>query len=210
MVGAYGAGRLRAMTQVGLTGGIGSGKSAVSAILARRGAIVIDSDVLARDVVARDTDGLAAVVAEFGDTVLTREGDLDRPALGEIVFADAVARERLEAIIHPRVRERAAWLAEEAGPDAIVVHDIPLLIETGQQDAFDVLVVVDVPVEVQVSRLIEHRGMSADEARSRIAAQASRKQRTDAADFVVDNTGSLSDLEARVDELWKRLTASAV
>lgn len=194
------------MTQVGLTGGIGSGKSEVARLLAKRGAIVIDSDVLAREVVARGTDGLGAVVEEFGDAVLTPDGDLDRPALGERVFADPTARERLEAIIHPRVRERAAQLVEQAGPEAIVVHDIPLLVETGQQDAFDVLVVVDVPAEVQIARLGEQRGMSEDEARSRIAAQASREQRTEAADIVVDNTGSLDDLRARVDELWNTLT----
>lgn len=195
------------MTQVGLTGGIGSGKSEVSRMLAERGAVVIDSDVLAREAVARGTDGLAAVVEEFGDAVLTPDGDLDRPALGERVFADSAARERLEAIIHPRVRERAAQIVEQAGPDAVVVHDIPLLIETGQQDAFDVLVVVDVPTEVQIARLGEQRGMSEEEARSRIAAQATRTQRTGAADIVVDNTGSLGDLQGRVDELWKRLVA---
>lgn len=193
------------MTQVGLTGGIGSGKSEVARLLAERGAIVIDSDVLAREAVARGTDGLIAVVEEFGDGVLTSDGDLDRPALGERVFADPPARERLEAIIHPRVRERAAQIVEQAEPDAVVVHDIPLLVETGQQDAFDVLVVVDVPTEVQIARLGEQRGMSEEEARSRIAAQATRAQRTGAADIVVDNTGSLSDLQGRVDELWKQL-----
>src|SRR5690625_2495571 len=193
------------MTQVGLTGGIGSGKSEVSRMLAEHGAIVIDSDVLAREVVARGTDGLAAVVEEFGDGVLTPDGDLDRPALGERVFADPAARQRLESIIHPRVRARAAQLATEAGPDAVIVHDIPLLVETGQEDAFDVLVVVDVPTEVQVARLAEQRGMSEEEARSRIASQADRRRRTGAADIVVDNTGSLDDLRARVDELWKQL-----
>lgn len=194
------------MTQVGLTGGIGSGKSEVSRMLAERGAIVIDSDVLAREAVARGTDGLAAVVAEFGDSVLTPDGDLDRVALGQRVFADSAARERLEAIIHPRVRERSARIAARARPDAIVVHDIPLLVETGQQDAFDLLVVVDVPAEVQVERLRRQRGMSQDEARSRIAAQASRERRTGAADIVVDNTGSLADLDSRVDQVWKSLT----
>ena len=195
------------MTQVGLTGGIASGKSEVSRLLAERGAIVIDSDVLAREVVARGTDGLAAVVDEFGRGMLTNDGDLDRAALGERVFADAAARQRLEGIIHPRVRARSVEIAKQATSDAVVVHDIPLLIETGQQDAFDVLVVVDVPTDVQIERLQKQRGMPEDEARSRIAAQATRTQRTGAADIVVDNTGTLRDLESRVDELWKQLTA---
>lgn len=195
------------MTQVGLTGGIGSGKSAVSRLLAAHGAVVIDSDLLARDVVAPGTGGLAAIVEEFGDSVLTGDGDLDRAALGERVFADPSARERLEAIIHPLVRARSAQLAAQAGPEAVVVHDIPLLVETGQQDRFDVVVVVDVPPEVQVERLREQRAMPDGEARSRIAAQADRERRTGAADIVLDNTGSLGDLEARVDELWRSLIA---
>lgn len=195
------------MMQVGLTGGIGSGKSEVSRLLAARGAVVIDSDVLAREVVEPGTDGLAAIVAEFGDGVLTSDGALDRAALGERVFADPGARQRLESIIHPLVRERSAELVSRAAPEAIVVHDIPLLVETGQADRFDVVVVVDVPAEEQVERLRTGRGMSEDEARKRIAAQATRTQRTGAADIIVDNTGSLADLEARVDELWRALTA---
>ncbi|UYM05297.1 dephospho-CoA kinase [Solicola gregarius] len=197
------------MTQVGLTGGIGSGKSEVSRMLAERGAVVIDADVLAREVVARGTGGLAAVVGEFGESVLTEAGDLDRAALGERVFADPGARARLEAIIHPRVRARAAEIAAAAGSDAIVVHDVPLLVETGQQGAFDVLVVVDVSTDVQIDRLRERRGMSEEEARARIAAQAGRTQRTGVADIVVDNTGSLADLEKRVDELWRSLARPA-
>lgn len=194
------------MVQVGLTGGIASGKSEVSRLFAARGAVVIDSDLLAREVVAPGSDGLAAVVAAFGDDVLADDGALDRTALGKLVFADPDARKRLESIIHPRVRERAARLAAAAGPDAVVVHDIPLLVETGQADRFDAVVVVDVPSQVQVDRLREHRGLTAQEAESRIAAQATREQRTGAADFVVDNTGSLTELEARVHEVWRALT----
>ncbi|GAA1159570.1 hypothetical protein GCM10009630_67110 [Kribbella jejuensis] len=190
------------MLRVGLTGGIGSGKSAVSARLAARGAVVIDSDVLAREVVARGTDGLAEVVAAFGSGVLTADGDLDRPALGKIVFGDEPARRRLEAIIHPRVRARAADIEAAADADAIVVHDIPLLVETGQADKFDLVLVVDVPVEVQVERLTTQRGMAAEEARQRIASQASREDRLAVADVVVDNSGSLADLDRRLDEVW--------
>ncbi|MFF0268720.1 dephospho-CoA kinase [Kribbella sp. NPDC004536] len=190
------------MLRVGLTGGIGSGKSAVSARLAARGAVVIDSDVLAREVVARGTDGLAEVVAAFGPGVLTADGDLDRPALGKIVFGDEPARRRLEAIIHPRVRARAAEIEAAADADAIVVHDIPLLVETGQADKFDLVLVVDVPVGTQVERLTAQRGMAAAEARQRIASQASRADRLAVADVVVDNSGSLADLDRRLDEVW--------
>ncbi|MEV5964335.1 dephospho-CoA kinase [Kribbella sp. NPDC051952] len=193
------------MLRVGLTGGIGSGKSAVSSRLAARGAVLIDSDVLAREVVAKGTDGLAEVVAEFGDGVLTAAGELDRPALGRIVFGDEPARRRLEAIVHPRVRARAAEIESQAAADAIVVHDIPLLVETGQADHFDLLLVVDVPVEVQVERLTSQRGMSDEEAKRRIASQASREQRLAAADVVVDNSGTLADLDRRIDEVWTTL-----
>ncbi|MGZ0146439.1 dephospho-CoA kinase [Kribbella sp. WER1] len=190
------------MLRVGLTGGIGSGKSAVSARLAARGAVLIDSDVLAREVVARGTDGLAEVVAAFGPKVLTTDGDLDRPVLGKIVFGDETARRTLEAIIHPRVRARAAEIEAAAAADAVVVHDIPLLVETGQADRFDLVLVVDVPVEVQVERLTADRGMTAAEAGQRIASQASREDRLAAADVVLDNSGSLADLDRRVAEVW--------
>jgi dephospho-CoA kinase len=187
---------------VGLTGGIGSGKSAVSSRLAARGAVVIDSDVLAREVVEPGTDGLSEVVAAFGSGVLTAGGELDRPALGRIVFGDEAARRKLEAIIHPRVRARAAEIEHAAAADAIVVHDIPLLVETGQAGKFDLVLVVDVPVEVQVQRLTAQRGMTDEEARQRIASQASREQRLAVADLVVDNSGGLDDLDHRLDEVW--------
>ncbi|MFG1908245.1 dephospho-CoA kinase [Kribbella sp. NPDC048928] len=190
------------MLRVGLTGGIGAGKSAVSSRLAARGAVLIDSDVLAREVVARGTDGLAEVVEAFGPGVLTADGDLDRPALGKIVFGDEAARRRLEGIIHPRVRHRATEIERAAAADAIVVHDIPLLVETGQAGHFDLVLVVDVPVEIQVERLTGQRGMAAAEANQRIASQASREDRLAAADVVVDNSGTLAELDRRLDEVW--------
>jgi dephospho-CoA kinase len=192
-----------------LTGGIGAGKSAVSSRLAERGAVVIDSDVLAREVVARGTDGLAEVVAAFGPDVLTAAGELDRPALGRIVFGDEAARRKLEAVIHPRVRARAAEIEATAPADAVVVHDIPLLVETGQADRFDVVLVVDVPVEAQVERLTTHRGMSDAEAKQRIASQASREDRLAVAGLVVDNSGTLADLDRRIDEVWAELRRRA-
>ena len=196
------------MLRVGLTGGIGSGKSSVATRLRERGAVVIDSDLLAREVVARGTDGLAEVVEAFGD-VLTADGELDRPAVGRIVFGDEVARRKLEAIIHPRVRARAAEIEAGAPDDAVGVHDIPLLVETGQGDKFDLVLVVDVPVEVQVARLTRDRGMTDEEAKARIGSQATREQRLAVADVVVDNSGSLADLDARIDEIWTTLADRA-
>lgn len=193
------------MLRVGLTGGIGSGKSEVSRRLRDHGAVVIDADLLAREVVAKGTEGLAAVVETFGEAVLAEDGSLDRPKLGALVFGDDEARKRLEAIIHPRVRARAAEIEAAAGPDAVVVHDIPLLVETGQADAFDVVLVVDVRPEVQLERLTGQRGMTADEAQARIRSQASRADRLAAAGEVIDNSGSLADLDARVTDVWRRL-----
>jgi len=192
--------------RIGLTGGIGSGKSEVSRRLAAHGALVIDADVLAREVVGPGTPGLAEVVEAFGSGVLADDGSLDRATLGAQVFGDDAGRRRLEAIIHPRVRGRAAEIEAAAGPDAVVVHDIPLLVETGQSDAFDGVIVVDVPIEVQLERLVRGRGMSEGEAWNRIAAQASRQQRAGAADWIVDNTGSLADLDAAVARVWKELS----
>lgn len=197
------------MLRVGLTGGIGSGKSSVAALLAERGALVIDADVLAREVVAAHTTGLAEVVAAFGRGVLTGEGELDRPAMGRLVFDDAAARRRLEAIIHPRVRSRAAQLEADAPPGAVVVHEIPLLVETGQEDAFDVVLVVDAPMEQQVTRLLEDRALTEQEAEARIRAQATREQRLAVADEVVRNDGSLEQLRRAVDDVWHRLTGKA-
>lgn len=195
------------MTRVGLTGGIGSGKSTVSTLLAERGAVIIDSDVLAREVVSPGTDGLHATVAEFGDGILAPDGSLDRPALGRRVFGDESARRALEAIIHPRVRRRAAEIEAAAPHGAVVVHDIPLLVETGRAGDFDAVIVVDVPVDVQVERLAESRRMPEPEARSRIRAQASREERRAAATYVIENTGSLDDLAERVGAVWRELVA---
>ncbi len=197
------------MLRVGLTGGIGSGKSEVSRRLAAHGAVVIDADLLAREAVEAGSDGLAEVVAVFGDDVLAADGSLDREALGRRVFGDEGARRRLEAVLHPRVRARARDIERVTDPDAVVVHDIPLLVETGQQGDFDVVVVVDAPDDVRLSRLVSARGLAADDARSRISAQASRADRLAAADEVVDNSGPLAALDAQVDALWDRLTAAA-
>jgi dephospho-CoA kinase len=192
-------------TRVGLTGGVASGKSTVSAIFAELGAVVVDADLLAREVVAPGTDGLAAIVAAFGDEVLTADGALDRAAMGALVFADAEKRRVLEGIIHPRVRARAAEIEASAPPDVVVVHDIPLLTETGQAASFDAVVVVDVPVETQVQRMVALRAMSREEAESRIAAQASREDRLAIATYVVDNTGTLDQLRTRVAEVYAEL-----
>jgi dephospho-CoA kinase len=192
------------VTRIGLTGGIASGKSSVADALAERGAVIIDADLLAREVVAPGTAALAAIEARFGPDVIS-DGGLDRAAMGRIVFADPAARRDLEAIIHPAVRARAAELEASAGSDAIVVQVIPLLVETGQQDSFDLVVVVDLDPETQIGRLRERNGYSRIDAESRIAAQASRDERLAAADIVIDNTGSRAELGAQVDRLWTRL-----
>ena len=193
--------------RVGLTGGVASGKSTVSALLAEHGAVVIDADLLAREVVAPGTEGLAEIVAVFGDGLLTPDGELDRPAMGAIVFADEQKRRTLEGIIHPRVRARGLELEGAAGPDVLVVHDIPLLVETGQPGRFDAVLVVDVPPELQIERMTTLRGMSAEDAASRVAAQATREQRLAAATHVIDNTGTLDDLRQRVAEVVAELRA---
>jgi dephospho-CoA kinase len=197
----------RAQTRVGLTGGVASGKSAVAALLRELGAVVIDSDQLAREVVEPGTPGLAAVVEEFGENVLTGDGHLDRAALGSVVFGDEASRRRLEGILHPLIRARAAEVEAEAGPGALVVHDIPLLVETGQADRFDAVLVVDVPVETQVERMVRDRGWSAEDARRRVAAQADREERRAVATHVIDNTGTHDDLRERVTEVVGELVA---
>jgi dephospho-CoA kinase len=194
--------------RVGLTGGIASGKSTVSELLAGFGAVIVDSDKIAREVVEPGTPGLAQVVAEFGPSVLTESGALDRAKVGEIVFADEGARGRLNAIVHPLVGARSAEL-EEAGRTAgkLVVNDIPLLVEVGYAPFFDEVIVVDVPVETQVERAIA-RGMTEIDARARIAAQASREDRLAAATYVIDNTGTLDDLRKRVREIYDALAGT--
>lgn len=193
------------MLRVGLTGGIGSGKSAVSAMLAEHGAVVIDADKLARAVVEPSMPALARIVERFGDEILTDAGVLDRPRLGAIVFADEQALHDLEAITHPAIIDLMSEQEAQAPPNAIVVHDNPLLIEMGAHRHCDVVVVVDVPAEVQVERLTSARGMSEADALARIAAQSSREYRTGVADHVIDNTGSFHELADTVGGLWTRL-----
>jgi dephospho-CoA kinase len=199
--------------RVGLTGGIGSGKSEVSRRLAAHGAVILDADVAARAVVAPGTPGLARVAEAFGPGVLRPDGSLDRERLGAIVFSDPAARASLNAIVHPLVRkwmaatERAA--VDGADSDLVVVHDVPLLAEGRRAGDFDLVIVVDVPPEIQLERLVSQRGMSPDQARARMAAQASREQRLAAADIVVDNSGTLEDLDRRADEIWTDLRSRA-
>jgi dephospho-CoA kinase len=192
--------------KIGLTGGIASGKSAVAQRLAELGAVIIDSDVLAREVVAPGTSGLAAVVARFGPSILAADGSLDRARLGQVVFADPQARAALEAIIHPAVRARAAELSEAAAPGAVVIQVIPLLVEAGLVDDFDQVIVVDVDPELQRSRLQHRNGFSHEEARARIAAQAARDVRLAHADVVIENNGSMEQLRQQVDRLWADLS----
>jgi dephospho-CoA kinase len=196
------------MLRVALTGGIASGKTAVSDRLGERGAVVIDADLLAREVVEPGTSTLEQVVQRFGPGVLSGQ-QLDRAALGRLVFADGAARRDLEAIIHPAVRARAAQIESEAPPAGVVVHVIPLLVETGQQDDFDLVVVVDCDPEVQLQRLRDRNGLTAAEAAARLAAQATRAERLAAADIVLDNSGTVAQLPSRADDLWDQLTRRA-
>lgn len=197
------------MMRVGLTGGIGAGKSEVARRLAALGAVVVDADVAARAVVAPGTEGLERVVAAFGPSVRQPDGSLDREALGEIVFAEPDRRAELNAIVHPLA---GAWMlaAEEAavaagGPDIVVVHDVPLLAENGLAGMYDKVVVVDVPAELQLERLVLDRGMTSAGARARIAAQATREQRLAVADLVIDNSGTLAELDQQVAKVWAEL-----
>jgi dephospho-CoA kinase len=192
---------LRAVLSIGLTGGIGSGKSTVSALLAERGAVVIDSDRIAREVVEPGTPGLTAIVEAFGDAVLAADGSLDRPALAAIVFADPEARRRLDAIVHPLVRARALEMAGAAAPDAVLVNDVPLLVETGQAGSYDLVLVVEADTETRVARLVQ-RGLTAEDARARMTAQATDEQRRAVADVVLDNSGTPEQLRTQVDRFW--------
>jgi dephospho-CoA kinase len=193
--------------RVGLTGGVASGKSTVAGTLRELGAVVIDADQLSRDVVARGTPGLAAVIEEFGSELLTEDGELDRPAMAKLVFGDKAARRRLEGIVHPLVFAEVQRLEEQAPAGAVVVHDIPLLAESGRADTFDAVVVVDAPPEVQVQRMTADRGWSEEDARARMGAQASREERRAVATYVIDNAGSLDDLRRQVEDVYARLTA---
>ena len=190
---------------VGLTGGIGAGKSTVARLLAERGAIVLDADYAARAVVEPGTEGLAEIARTFGPEVLRADGSLDRAALAGLVFADEELRKQLNAIVHPRVRTWMAERADAAPEGSIVVQDIPLLVEGGLNTFFAYIVVVDADDETRIKRLIGDRGMTEDEARARIAAQAPREKRNAAADRLIDNTGSPAELSSAVAELWREL-----
>jgi dephospho-CoA kinase len=201
------------MLRVGLTGGIGSGKSTVSARLAELGAVILDADKAARAVVEPGTPGLAAITAAFGPDVLAADGSLDRARLAGIVFADEAALGRLNAITHPLIHEHIRAAEEAAiavgGDDVVLVHDVALLAEWGRAKEFDLVIVVDVPTETQLERLTGPRGMAEDQARARMAAQATREQRLAVADIVIDNSGSRQDLDRRVTEVWAGLRARA-
>jgi dephospho-CoA kinase len=198
------------MIRVGLTGGVASGKSTVATLLVEQGAVLIDADTLSREVVAAGTPGFSAVREAFGEDVVGPDGELDRPALGRVVFADPEARRRLEAIVHPLVFERMQELEQAASSDAVVVHDIPLLAERGPggTDEFDAVVVVDAPEDLQVQRMTTDRGWTPEDARSRIAAQASREDRLAVATHVVVNTGTREELRRRVHEVLAEITVA--
>ena len=192
------------MYLIGLTGGIASGKSLVSARLAQLGAVIVDADVLAREVVEPGTDGLAQIVEHFGPAVITPDGSLDRPALGAIIFSDPEQREKLNAITHPAVWRRARELFDQAAVDDVVVYDVPLLVEgaKGRQLDFDLIVVVNASTETRLQRLMELRGMTREEAMHRLNSQASDTERLAVADVVIDNNGTIEETLEQVDALW--------
>ncbi|HNE88026.1 MAG TPA: dephospho-CoA kinase [Actinomycetota bacterium] len=193
------------MRRVGLTGGIGSGKSTVAQMFADLGAWVVDADAIAREVVAPGSEGLAELVEQFGSQILTDNGDLDRAAVAAVVFSDPSARERLNAIVHPLIARRTTELIAAIPQDAVLVHDVPLLVELGMQATYDLVVVVDAPDDVRVQRLVQ-RGLDEDDARARIAAQASRDERLAVADVIIENTGDLDDLRTQVKAAWPQVS----
>lgn len=197
--------KLRDMLKVGLTGGIGAGKSEVSRLLVACGAVLIDADRIAREVVAPGTPGLASVVEAFGEEILAADGSLDRPRLGAIVFSDAEKLSTLNSIVHPLVGARSRELEEAAAKDAVVLHDVPLLTENGLAPLYDLVIVVDAAPETQLDRLVRLRGMTEEDARARMAAQATREQRREIADIVIDNDVPLEELERRVKDVWAEL-----
>jgi len=197
------------MLKVGLTGGIGAGKSEVSRLLVEHGAVLIDADRIAREVVAPGTPGLAAVVEAFGEDVLAADGGLDRPKLGSIVFADPERLAVLNSIVHPLVGARSRELEEAAADDAVVVHDVPLLTENGLAPLYDLVIVVDAGPDTQLDRLTRLRGMTEEDARARMAAQATREQRRAIADIVIDNDVPLEELRRRVKDVWEELVRRA-
>ncbi|MFF4886425.1 dephospho-CoA kinase [Streptomyces nigra] len=197
------------MLKVGLTGGIGAGKSEVSRLLVEHGAVLIDADRIAREVVAPGTPGLAAVVEAFGEDVLAADGSLNRPRLGSIVFADPERLAVLNSIVHPLVGARSRELEDAAAEDAVVVHDVPLLTENGLAPLYDLVIVVDADPGTQLDRLVRLRGMTEDDARARMAAQATREQRRAIADIVIDNDVPLDELRRRVKDVWEDLVRRA-
>ncbi|UOQ61047.1 dephospho-CoA kinase [Leucobacter rhizosphaerae] len=200
------------MTLIGLTGGIASGKSTIGARLGALGAVRIDADQLARDAVAPGSPGLGRVAERFGDTVLLPDGGLDRAALGATVFADAAALANLNAIVHPEVRrlsELRIAEARAADPDAVIVYEIPLLVETDRQGEWDLVVVADAPAEQRIERMVRLRGMSEEDARRRVANQASDAERRAVADVIIDTSGTQAETEAQVDALWDRVSRRA-
>ncbi|MEU0648131.1 dephospho-CoA kinase [Streptomyces umbrinus] len=197
------------MLKVGLTGGIGAGKSEVSRLLVEHGAVLIDADRIAREVVAPGTAGLAAVVDAFGEGVLAEDGSLDRPKLGSIVFADAEKLAVLNSIVHPLVGARSHELEEAAAEDSVVVHDVPLLAENGLAPLYDLVIVVDASTETQLDRLVRLRGMTEEDARARMGAQATRDKRLEIADVVIDNDVPLEVLQRRVRDVWAELVRRA-
>ncbi|WP_062649572.1 dephospho-CoA kinase [Streptomyces maremycinicus] len=197
------------MLKVGLTGGIGAGKSEVSRLLVECGAVLIDADRIAREVVAPGTPGLAAIVEAFGEEVLAPDGSLDRPRLGSVVFADPAKLALLNSIVHPLVGARSGELEAAAPEGAVVVHDVPLLTENALGPLYDVVVVVDAAPETQLDRLVRLRGMSEEDARARMAAQATRDQRREIADILIDNDVPLPELHRRVREVWADLARRA-
>ena len=190
------------MLRVGLSGGIGSGKSTVAQRFSELGAVVIDADQLAREVVAPGSEGLAAIADRFGDAVLEEDGSLNRAALGAVVFADPQARRDLEQITHPRIAARTRELIGHAAEDAIVVHDVPLLVEKHLGRSYHLVVIVGADERIRLRRLMEHRGMTEDDVIGRMAAQATDEQRRAAADVWLDNSSTREDVHAAVDALW--------
>lgn len=197
------------MRRIGLTGGIGSGKSTVASMLASRGAVLIDADAIARELVEPGEPALEALVDEFGPSILQPDGSLSRATLASIAFRDPGATERLNAIMHPRIAEESRRRMDEAPDDSVVVYDMPLLVETGQQSLVDVVVVVDAPEDVQIERAVGMRGLEEQDVRRRIALQASREERRSVADVVIDNSGSRDETEEQVDRLWRHLREDA-